>query len=103
MVTGMRSGMCISDKARPAAEREGKEPPLLPAGEGQWVECVNSADIQTGSGGQTEKKKKNSQKNACHKFLDQEPEAFVASNLVSKDLTRSVRSRLKNSLGDALI
>lgn len=84
----------LRSKARPAAER--KEPPLsLPAGEGQWVECVNSADIQTGSGGQTERKKKEKQPEECMPQVPGPGAWGFCSFLVSKDLTRSVRSRLK--------
>ena len=51
--------MCVFETQGQASCRgRGKEPRLLPAGEGQWVERVNIADSQTGSGGQTEEEVK---------------------------------------------
>lgn len=57
------SGMCVSETQGQASCRgRGKEPRLLPAGEGQWVERVNIADSQTGSGGQTEEEERKTAK-----------------------------------------
>lgn len=79
-MTGTGSGMCVflRSKGQASCRERGERAPTPASREGQWVECVNSADIQTGSVGRQRKKKENSQKNACHKFLDQEPEAFCS-------------------------
>lgn len=97
------SGVCVSETQGQASCRgRGKEPRLLPSGEGQWVEPVNIADSQTGSGGQTEEKKGKQPKECMPQVPGPEAWGFCRFPAWFPKTWWSVRSRLKNRMGDAL-